>query len=160
MNRIRRRRSRDLSPIEKAWEADAHAKKVHTWEAWAIAADAFEEAHRPDIADRIRLETRSLRKNLPRKELLHVAVRAADQVLSKTYRTPTEKQMQKARSAAFDAIRKADRLAGTPNHRTLKNSYEISVLAERGAALARQLNQRTGSARGSLPRPKWHERIR
>ena len=136
--RARTRRDPDEALLKRAWAADAHAKQVHTYEAWMVAADAFEEAGRPDIAARLRAETAHLRKNWPRRELLHVAIAAADRALAG--KRPSEKLFAKARSAAFDAIRRADRLAGTDHHKTLRNSADIARLAHRGVELARRLN--------------------
>src|SRR5262245_29778379 len=68
------------TPLEHAWEADARAKREHTYEAWMAAAAAFEEAGRPDIARELREHAKPLRKNLSRKDLLHAAIRAATEV--------------------------------------------------------------------------------
>ena len=126
-----------MTPLEVAWEMNAYAQRVHTYDAWMVAADAFEEAGRPDIATRLREAAQPLRTNLPRRELLHVAVRAAERAM--TGKRPTEKLFARARSLAFDAIRKADRLSGTTHHRSVKNGGQIGKLAARGVLLARRL---------------------
>ena len=126
-----------MTPLEIAWEMNAYAQRVHTYDAWMVAADAFEEAGRPDIATRLREAARPLRTNLPRRELLHVAVHAAEHAMSG--KRPTEKLFARARSLAFDAIRKADRLTGTSHHRSIKNCAQIGSLAARGVLLARRL---------------------
>ena len=138
--------------LERAWSADAYAKRVHTYEAWMIAADAFEEAGRLDIARRLREEAKPLRTNLSRRELLHIAVRAAENAMTGRKR-PSEKLFMKARIAAFNAIRRADRLAGTERHRSVRNAGQIENIAARGVTLARRLYWGGGHL------PEWEQRV-
>lgn len=141
--------------LKRARAADAHAKQVHTWEAWQVAADAFEEAGRTDIAERLRRESESLRVNWTRRELLHVAIQAASHAMEG--KRPTEKLFAKARGKAFDAIRRADRLTGTNHHRSVKNSADIGSIARRAVTLARRLHWGPGA--GSLHYPRWLSRL-
>ena len=152
--RARRGRSRDpsQSALDKAWAADAHAKKTHTWEDWQVAADAFEAAGEPDIAERLRRETASLRTNWSRRELLHVAIVAAEEALAKGKR-PTENLFRKAQNEAWEAIRRADRLAGSSHHKSVNNSAEISKIARRAVTLARKTRWPAGSP------PTWRTRV-
>lgn len=149
---------RDPDALARAWAADAYAKQVHTWEAWQVAADAFEEAGRTDIAERLRRESENLRVNWnwSRRELLHVAIQAASHAMEGKKR-PTEKLFTKARGKAFDAIRRTDRLAGSSHHRSVKNSGDITSIARRAVTLARRLHWGPGA--GSLHYPRWLSRL-
>lgn len=139
--------------LERAWAADAYAKEAHTYEAWMVAADAFEEAGEHRIATRLREEALVLRTNWPTKTLLHFAIVRAERVLS-TGKRPTEKLFRKATDAAFDEIRRTDRLAGTSHHRKLRNSNDIYRLARRAVRLARRMTWVPAAHF-----PKWAERI-
>jgi len=141
--------------LAQARTADAHAKQVHTWEAWQVAADAFEEAGKKDVAERIRRETENLRTNLSRRELLHVAIRAASRVMEG--KRPTEKLFARARIAAGNAVYIRDRLAGTSRHRSVKNQGDIGSIARRAVTLARRLHW--GPDTGSIRYPDWAERL-
>ena len=138
--------------VIRAWDLNELAQRQHTYEAWQVAADAFDEAGFPEAAREVRASTASLRRNLPRRELLHVAIQAADRFLER--KRPTERNLANARTAAFEEIRRADRLAGTPNHHAVRNTRDISVLAARGVLLAQRLHWTGG---GGLP--SWRERV-
>lgn len=137
--------------LERAWAANAHAIQAHTWEAWEIAADAFEEAGRPDISRQIRRTSIHL-KVLSRRELLAVATLAAERAMRG--RRASERTFQRGRDAAWKALMRT-------RHGRLY-SHQLSAIARRGTALARSLVWTSGG-RASAPSPdeipKWRGRL-
>lgn len=73
-----------------------------------------------------------------RAELVSVARAAAASVFAPRKVAPSEAAIKKARSKAFDAIRRADRLAGTSDHPVAAYSHGIAELAAEGTEEARQ----------------------
>ena len=139
--------------LDRAWDLQNHARteaSADVWDAWQVVADAFETAGKTGVAERLRRETASLRRNLPQRELLHIAVMRANAFFDR--RRPTERNFALARTAAFDAILKADRLAATSHHRSVKNSADVARLAHRAVLLARRLNWTPSP-------PTWASRI-
>ena len=143
-----------MTAIEQAWAADAHAKKEHTYEAWMVAADAFEEAGRLDIAERLRREARPLKNNLSRKELLHVAMRTADDMFA-GHKRPTQRLIERAYHKAFTDIGRADRLAGTAHHRSVRYSHHVSAIARRAVTLAARRRWGTAKISTATPERPW-----
>lgn len=74
----------------------------------------------------------------PREELISVARAAAARVLEGRKRPPGKPAIQKATSAAFDAIHRHDPLVGTSHHPHAAYSHGVHALAVEGVEAARR----------------------
>ncbi len=72
-----------------------------------------------------------------RDELVRIAHAAAAAIFVGARKSITANMMQRARIAAYDAISRADRAAGTKDHPFAAYSFGIVALADEGVAQAR-----------------------
>lgn len=77
---------------------------------------------------------------------------AASRVFEGRKRPPGDAAIRGARSAAFDAIRRRDPLAGTPHHPHAAYSHGVDALAVEGVEAARRAWEQTRATRPA-PRP-------
>jgi len=102
------------------------------------AARAYEKRAREIHGDMVTTARRGEARGKSRAELVDVARAAAAAVFAPRKVAPSEAALKKARSAAFKAIQRHDRLAGTADHPVAAYAHGIAELAAEATEEARQ----------------------
>ena len=102
------------------------------------AARSYEKRAKEIEAGMVTTARQGEARGKSRAELVNVARAAAVAVFAPRKVAPSEAAIKKARSAAFKAIQRHDRLAGTADHPVAAYSHGIAELAAEGTEEARQ----------------------
>lgn len=134
---------RDRSEWEHDQAARLRAQKhpvgyEHIAQGHEDSARAYEKRAREIQGDMVATARRGEARGKSRAELVDVARAAAAAVFAPRKVAPSEAALKKARSAAFKAIQRHDRLAGTSDHPVAAYSHGIAELAAEATEEARQ----------------------
>ena len=134
---------RDRSEWERDQAARLRAQKhpvgyEHIAQGHEDAARSYEKRASEIQGDMVSTARRGEARGKSRAELVDVARAAAAAVFAPRKVAPSEAALKKARSAAFKAIQRHDRLAGTSGHPVAAYSHGIAELAAEATEEARQ----------------------
>lgn len=110
----------------------------HLVQAHEDTARAYERRAKEIGEEMVATARRGEARGKSRAELVNVARAAAAAIFDPRKAAPSEAAIKKAKSAAFRAIQRFDRLAGTADHPVAAYSHGIAELAAEGTEEARQ----------------------